>query len=511
MQEEVFMRVLSVLFGLFFSYTVFAESAVCLYSEINYGGNEKCIDSMNGAGSRIRLSDFNDRAKSVRVFPGFNILFHEHNDTPGKYFELNRDTPDLGANKNLISSLSISTDATLSGYIACFWSHENYHGQRLCIRDMTSVDLAAYGLNDKVSSVKVRSGYSLHLYQHVNFSGNVVTLAGNVPNLGSFNDVASSAKAFSSSATTTLAIGSDPQLYCTKNCSQEITEAAAAQKVKNSLALMVANSDVNAIFINGDLTEYGHPREWSAFFDTLSHIRGKTAVYWGLGNHDYINNNHDTYQNRGYVHSMVNMWNHLTNLTSSVYDARVTTNRDWVIHGSLGYAVDLGDVYYIQLNDQQVDAGYWDSKNQDYDTYDYNDTTGLCCSFYGSNLSSAKTFLQQQLEFAAQHDKVVVIGKHRPTLSPDMAELIKSYNVKLLFAGHYHNIETNFDKGLTFYNSGSMAKGSYLKLTVNKTQRTAHIVSNKTNDGVDYGTINEVIELPVVSPKYQLGQGLLVR
>lgn len=91
-----------------------------------------------------------------------------------------------------------------------------------------------------------------------------------------------------------------------------------------------------------------------------------------------------------------------------------------------------------------------------------------------------------------------------------MAELIQSYNVKLFFAGHYHNIETNFDKGLTFYNSGSMAKGSYLKLTINKTLRM-HIVSMKTSDGVDDGTINEVIELPIISPKYQLGQGLLVR
>ena len=379
---------------------------------------------------------------------------------------------------------------------------------------MTDVDLAANGFNDKVSSGKVRSDYSLRLYQHADFSGNSVTLAGNVPNLGGFNDVASSAKAFLSSATyekTTLAIGSDPQLYCKENCHQVLTDAEAKEKVRNTLALMVANSDVNAIFINGDLTEYGHPHEWSAFFDVLSQSYGKAPTYWGLGNHDYINNNHDTHQNRAYVHSMVNMWAHLTDLTSSVYDATVTNNNDWVIHGSLGYAVDLGDVYYIQLNDQQVDSGYWDSKNQDYDTYDYNDTSGLCCSFYGSNLSSAKTFLQQQLEFAAQHDKIVVIGKHRPTLSTDMAEIIKSYNVKLLFAGHYHYIETDFDQGLTFYNSGSMAKGSYLNLTINKTLRTANIVSMKTSDGVDDGTINEVIELPVISPKYQLGQGLLVR
>ncbi|MEN3788683.1 peptidase inhibitor family I36 protein [Aeromonas veronii] len=139
---------------------------------------------------------------------------------------------------NIASSLSISTDEVLSGYTACFWTHENYHGERLCLRNMTDVDLAANGFNDKVSSVKVRSDYSLRLYQHEDFSGNSVTLAGNVSNLGGFNDVASSAKAFLSSATyekTTLAIGSDPQLYCTENCHQVLTEAEAKEKVRNTL------------------------------------------------------------------------------------------------------------------------------------------------------------------------------------------------------------------------------------------------------------------------------------
>ncbi|MCX9134853.1 metallophosphoesterase [Aeromonas veronii] len=523
MEVSYMMKIMFVFFGFLFSSVVFAESAVCLYSEVNYRGEEKCIDSMNGAGSRIKLTDFNDRAKSARIFPGFKVRLYTHYDSPGGYTELKQDTPDLMASNNVISSVSISTDETLSGYLACFWEHENYHGRRLCVKDQRDIDLWANGLNDTITSVKIQAGYGVNLFEHVGFKGEAMTLNGNNPNVGvDFNDIASSAKVFElSNSTTTVSIGSDPQLYCVQNCGRTLTEEKSAEIVNNTVLSMMSAFDiknilgeeikpVKAIFINGDMTEYGHSHEWRAIFDSLAKIQGRAPIYWGLGNHDYINNNNDTYQNNSYVRSIVNMWEHLKNLTSSVYDVKVYNNNDMVLKGSLAYAVDLGDIYYIQLNDQQVDSGYWDSVNQDYDTYDYNDAHN-CCSFYGTNLWSAHDFLKKQLEFAAQNDKVVVIGKHRPTLSQEMADLIQSYNVKLLFAGHYHHVEINYDHNLAFYNSGSMAKGSYLKLTVDKKARTAHIISMAAGDGVDGGYINENIDLPVVSPKYRIGEGLWIK
>lgn len=499
-----------------FSSAVFAESAVCLYSEFHYGGEEKCIDSINGVGSRIKLTTFNDRAKSARIFPGFKVRLYNNFDTPGGYTELKQDTPDLMGYNNVISSVSISNDETLGGYLACFWEHENYHGRRLCVKEQHDIDLYANGFNDIVTSVKIQAGYGLHLFEHTGFTGKVLNLYGNNPNVGiDFNDIASSARVHKlpGSSTTTVAIGSDPQLYCTRNCGSVLTAAQASQMVDNTLISMVTETDslqkpAKAIFINGDMTEYGHLHEWSALFDSLNKIQGKSPVYWGLGNHDYINNNGDTYQNHAYVHTMLRMWEHLKSLTSSVYDAKVYTNNDWVIKGSLAYAVDLGDIYYIQLNDLLIDSG--STGNQILNTYDYNDMWH-CCSYYGSQLWSAKNFLQKQLEYAAQNNKIVVIGKHRAQLSQEMADLIRSYNVKLLFAGHYHQVDINYDKNIAFYNSGSMAKGSYLKLTVDKNARTATIVSMKTPDGVDDGYINETIDLPAVYPKYQIGEGLWIK
>ncbi|HDI3294265.1 TPA: peptidase inhibitor family I36 protein [Vibrio cholerae] len=497
--------------SLFFCFPVFAESAVCLYSEPNYGGREKCIDSKNGVGSRIKLADFSDMAKSARVFPGFTARLYQHYDSPGNYVEINQDIPDLAENNNQISSISISVDENLSGYTACFFEHPDYHGRRLCFKNGTDIDLWANGFNDMVSSVKVRADYGLRLYENSNFSGRRMTISGNISNLGSqFNDIASSARAFMTSSTfdkTILAIGSDPQLFCTSNCNQNLTEDMARQNVQLAIESMLTNNDVNSIFINGDLTEYGHGNEWTAFFNSMAIVNNRASLYWGLGNHDYLNNQGDTYQNNAYVRTMRNIWEHLSKMTSIVYDATVNNSGHWVISGSLGYAVDLGDIYYIQLHDHMVDNGYG---YQLYNTYDYNDLNH-CCSFYGSNLWSTKNFLQKQLEFAAQNDKVVVIGKHRPAVSPEIAELIKEYDVKLLFAGHYHQVGKDYSQGLTFYNSGSMAKGSHLRLTVNKNSRTATIVSVKTSDSVESGSINEIIELPIVTPKYMIGEGLWIK
>lgn len=48
------------------------------------------------------------------------------------------------------------------------------------------------------------------------------------------------------------------------------------------------------VFLNGDVTEFGHGREWSKMFEHLARVPG---TYWGLGNHDYENNVDDCANN----------------------------------------------------------------------------------------------------------------------------------------------------------------------------------------------------------------------
>ena len=78
--------------------------------------------------------------------------------------------------------------------IACFYENANYAGAVTC----ADADSSWVGgtWNDRFSSVKVRAGYKVQLFNDINYGGGSVTLTGDTPNLGTvgFNDLASSFK-----------------------------------------------------------------------------------------------------------------------------------------------------------------------------------------------------------------------------------------------------------------------------------------------------------------------------
>jgi hypothetical protein len=78
--------------------------------------------------------------------------------------------------------------------IACFYENANYAGAATC----ADADSSWVGgtWNDRFSSVKVRAGYKVQLFNDINYGGGSVTLTGDTPNLGTvgFNDLASSFK-----------------------------------------------------------------------------------------------------------------------------------------------------------------------------------------------------------------------------------------------------------------------------------------------------------------------------
>lgn len=91
------------------------------------------------------------------------------------------------------------TEAFVTGAAAvdtpiCFYEHVNYQGASFC----TSANSSWVGQswNDRVSSVKVKSGYKVQLYEHSNYGGRSITLSGDTSSLVSlgFNDLASSLK-----------------------------------------------------------------------------------------------------------------------------------------------------------------------------------------------------------------------------------------------------------------------------------------------------------------------------
>ena len=109
------------------------------------------------------------------------------------YGDPGRDTPWFSATIG-------STPPPPTGRV-CFYENIKYGGASFC----SDVDSSWVGAtwNDRVSSVKVQSGYQALLYRDVNYAGGVVALSGNVPDLGAqgFNDAMSSFKVQASGGT----------------------------------------------------------------------------------------------------------------------------------------------------------------------------------------------------------------------------------------------------------------------------------------------------------------------
>ncbi len=76
--------------------------------------------------------------------------------------------------------------------IACFFENDNYGGASFCADSDSSWIGNAW--NDRVSSVKVRSGYQVQLFNDINYGGSSKTVGGDTASLPDFNDRASSFK-----------------------------------------------------------------------------------------------------------------------------------------------------------------------------------------------------------------------------------------------------------------------------------------------------------------------------
>ena len=90
-------------------------------------------------------------------------------------------------------SHTVGTGEPPSG-IACFYEHASYGGASFCADADSSYVGAAW--NDRVSSVKVRAGYQLELFNNASYGGSSVKLTADTASLVplNFNDIASSFK-----------------------------------------------------------------------------------------------------------------------------------------------------------------------------------------------------------------------------------------------------------------------------------------------------------------------------
>ncbi|MCP4345297.1 MAG: hypothetical protein GY795_07200, partial [Desulfobacterales bacterium] len=190
-----------VLFCSFLSSDCFAKSYICrFYEHADMGGGY----FEDGAGSRNRLeTDWNDKVSSVRIENGYKVTIYEHNDFSGKKQTLYGkrggtlyNLTNTGFN-DMMSSYKITGSSDNGGDICTFYEHADRGGAHL-EGELGSQSRIPAHWNDKISSVRIKNGYKVTIYEHADFSGKKQTLygerGGTLYNLTdtNFNDVLSS-------------------------------------------------------------------------------------------------------------------------------------------------------------------------------------------------------------------------------------------------------------------------------------------------------------------------------
>ncbi|VUD52924.1 Development-specific protein S [Thalassocella blandensis] len=174
-------------------------NGVTLYQHCNYGGYSATLDVGNYSISQLNGLGIRDNdISSVRVPEGYIIeMFNGNNQTGTVVSKDSDDTCLVNDNFNdQLTSVRVSKENT---EVATLFQHCNYggYGVALEVGEYTLADLQAMGIsNDDVSSLSVSAGYKVELFQHYNFTGNVVTVTADDSCLvnDGFNDELSSVR-----------------------------------------------------------------------------------------------------------------------------------------------------------------------------------------------------------------------------------------------------------------------------------------------------------------------------
>ena len=233
------------------------------------------------------------------------------------------------------------------------------------------------------------------------------------------------------------------------------------------------------VFLNGDVTEFGHGREWKKMFQHLARVPG---TYWGLGNHDYQNNVNDCANNGcardsiQHLEKAVAKWQvdsfHLAKEIKPDYDR-------W--SGSFGYSKTIGKITFIQLNNH---FNYTKS-------FSSNGGLFLPKKIY-FDITASLNWLEQQMNAATLNGKYIVIHLHRPptdsTFGSDadrqrFYNLVKEYRALSIFHGHTHNAGKRASIADTpVYDSGSSFLKGFLIAELDESRDTFVVRVATNND-----------------------------
>lgn len=280
------------------------------------------------------------------------------------------------------------------------------------------------------------------------------------------------------SDTGSFVVTSDPQYPWT-----DLTDLGIEDKDKKKRSEQFIRNQYNSIneysaqinstvpvLINGDITAYGHASEWSKMDQLLKILNG--PYYYGLGNHDIENNHNDCFRNKCVQESLNNLVSHVESIPTTQLDYKVhnpTASRH--NFGSFGYSVDFGPIHSIQLHN--------------YPTYEV-ESNGYPMNTY--SMSPNLTWLENDLKMAHDNGQTIIVNVHKPNdwkggPNQQFIDLLAKYDVKAVFAGHYHrqlgyqnSTYNNYFGDVPVFLSGSASQESYLIVEYDKNNMTVYPV-----------------------------------
>ncbi len=258
-------------------------------------------------------------------------------------------------------------------------------------------------------------------------------------------------------------IRSDTQYPRTKDSSDD---------PKESLRLLIAQDEAIdnwrnrfsatvPIFLNGDVTEFGHGLEWGTMKARLAAMH---PTYFGLGNHDYDNNVDDCANNGcardslDFLYEKIGVWD---------VDAKHVDFLRNRYTGSYSYSKTFGDITFIQLNNHY--------------NYSVSFSTGIGTKTY-YDITPSLRWLEGEMARANDNGKLIVINMHRPPgdstygTAADREKfysLVKQYKALAIFQGHTHSAGKKASIGITpVFDSGASFMKTFLTAEADKEKNT---------------------------------------
>jgi len=225
------------------------------------------------------------------------------------------------------------------------------------------------------------------------------------------------------------------------------------------------------MFINGDLTAFGHGWQRRFIRSTPWKDLWKKNFYVNLGNHDYQNNVGDC-ANNGCARDMIqDMRGDLKGYPTVMTDP-----------GSMAYMLEFGGLYAIQLQNEP--------------TY----TTSFTSSGKRYQIKSSLAFLKDALELAKSKNRDVILNMHKAPYDnwsvprdPEFMRLMKQHQHRILgiFAGHLHKSIGKVRQigDIPVYLSGASHYATWLTADYDLSTRTLTVRKVEGNDWKKRSTI----------------------